>query len=148
MKQQKKDEGVSPVVGVMLMLVITVLLAGVFAAAAFGLFSGSIDKPANAELNYLTSTDSDYIFEMTAGDPVAVSRLKAVFTIRDDITKQKTVTGSEMQTIHTSLSIGDLLQIEKEKSDFAAAGQYVVWRFYDTQSGKLLSSGEIHLQGY
>ena len=145
MKLQKKDEGVSPVVGVMLMLVITVLLAGVFAAAAFGLFSGSIDKPANAELNYLTSTDSDYIFEMTAGDPVAVSRLKAVFTIRDDITKQKTVTGSEMHTIHTSLGIGDLLQIEKPR--FSEDKKYVVWRFYDTQSGKLLSSGEIHLQG-
>ena len=145
MKQQNKDDAVSPVVGVMLMLVITVLLAGVFAAAAFGLFSGGIDKPANAEINYLSSTDNHYIFEMTAGDPVSVSRLKAVFTIRDDITKQKTVTGSEMQTIHTSLSIGDLLQIEKP--DFAEAGQYVVWRFYDTQSGKLLSSGEIQLQG-
>ena len=145
MKLQKKDEGVSPVVGVMLMLVITVLLAGVFAAAAFGLFSGSIDKPANAEINYLSSTDKHYIFEMTAGDPVSVSRLKAVFTIRDDITEQLTVTGSEMHTIHTSLGIGDLLQIDKP--GFAAAGQYVVWRFYDTQSGKLLSSGEIHLQG-
>ena len=120
MKQRNKDDAVSPVVGVMLMLVITVLLAGVFAAAAFGLFSGSIDKPANAELNYLTSTESDYIFEMTAGDPVSVSRLKVVFTLRDD----KSVYAATEMGGNRTLSIGDLLQIEK--TDFAAAGQYVV----------------------
>ena len=142
MMQRNKDDAVSPVVGVMLMLVITVLLAGVFAAAAFGLFSGSIDKPANAEINYLSSTTDEYIFEMTAGDTVSLSRLKAVFTLRDDKTGQMTVSGAQMHTTHAgSVSIGDMLKITKP--GFAADGKYVIWMFYDIKSGKLLSSGEI-----
>ena len=143
MKQQKKDDAVSPVVGVMLMLTITVLLAGVFAAAAAGLFSGGIDEPANAEINYLTSAYDEYIFEMTSGDAVSLSRLKAVFTLRDDKTKQETVPGTAMHTSRGDiLRIGDMLQIENP--DFAAEGKYIIWMFYDTKSGKLLSSGEIH----
>ena len=142
MKPQKKDDAVSPVVGVMLMLVITVLLAGVFAAAASGLFSGGIDKPVNAEVNYLSSAGNTYIFEMTAGDTVSLSRLKAVFTLRDDKTRQETVAGTGMHTSHAgSVSIGDLLKISKPAF---ADEKYVVWMFYDTKSGKLLSSGEIH----
>ena len=138
MKPQKKDEAVSPVVGVMLMLTITVLLAGVFAAAASGLFSGGIDKPANAEINYLSSTGDSYIFEMTAGDPVSVSRLKAVFTLRDNKTVYNTteISGNEV------LRIGDMLQVTKP--GFADGDKYIVWMFYDTKSGKLLSSGEIY----
>ena len=143
MKPQKKDEAVSPVVGVMLMLTITVLLAGVFAAAASGLFSGGMDKPANAEINYLSSVDNNYLFEMTAGETISLSRLKAVFTLRDDKTKQQTVTGTEMHTSHAdSVSLGDMLQVTKP--DFADGDKYIVWMFYDTKSGKLLSSGEIH----
>ena len=141
MKQQKKDEAVSPVVGVMLMLTITVLLAGVFAAAASGLFSGGIDKPANAEINYLSSTGDSYIFEMTAGDPVSVSRLKAVFTLRDDKSVYSTTEFSDNKV----LRIGDLLQVPKPSDPgFSGNGKYIVWMFYDTKSGKLLSSGEIY----
>ena len=141
--KQKKDEAVSPVVGVMLMLTITVLLAGVFAAAASGLFSGGIDKPANTEINYLGSAGNEYIFEMTAGDTVSLSRLKAVFTLRDDKTGQMTVSGAQMHTSHAgSVSIGDMLKITKP--DFPSEdGKYIVWMFYDIKSGKLLSSGEI-----
>ena len=139
MKQQKKDEAVSPVVGVMLMLTITVLLAGVFAAAASGLFSGGIDKPANAEINYLSSTGDSYIFEMTAGDPVSVSRLKAVFTLRDD----KSVYSTTELSDNKVLRIGDLLQVPKPSAGFSENEKYIVWMFYDTKSGKLLSSGEI-----
>ena len=141
MKPQKKDEAVSPVVGVMLMLTITVLLAGVFAAAASGLFSGGIDKPANAEINYLSSADDAYIFEMTAGDPVSLSRLKAVFTLRDD----KTVYNTTEISGNKVLRIGDMLQVSKPSdSGFSGNGKYIVWMFYDTKSGKLLSSGEIY----
>lgn len=142
MKQQNKDEAVSPVVGVMLMLTITVLLAGVFAAAASGLFSGGIDKPANAEINYLSSTGDSYIFEMTAGDPVSVSRLKAVFTLRDD----KSVYSTTELSDNKVLRIGDLLQVPKpsESGFLSDDGKYIVWMFYDTKSGKLLSSGEIY----
>ena len=140
MKQQKIDDAVSPVVGVMLMLTITVLLAGVFAAAASGLFSGGIDKPANAEINYLSSTDDAYIFEMTAGDPVSVSRLKAVFTLRDD----KSVYSTTELSDNKVLRIGDLLQVPKPSAEFSGTGKYIVWMFYDTKSGKLLSSGEIY----
>ena len=141
MMQRNKEDAVSPVVGVMLMLVITVLLAGVFAAAAFGLFSGSIDKPANAELNYLTSTESDYIFEMTAGDPVAVSQLKVVFTLRDD----KSVYAATEMGGNRTLRIGDLLSVQKPTdTGFSGVGKYIIWMFYDTKSGKRLSGGEIH----
>ena len=144
MKPQKKDEAVSPVVGVMLMLTITVLLAGVFAAAASGLFSGGIDKPANAEMTYFSSADDAYIFEMTAGDPVSISRLKVVFTLRDD----KTVYNTTEISGNKVLRIGDMLQVPKpSESGFSENGKYIVWMFYDTKSGKLLSSGEIFQKG-
>ncbi|MCQ2470372.1 MAG: hypothetical protein MJ100_11235, partial [Ruminococcus sp.] len=98
-----------------------------------------IDKPANAEMNYLSSIGTYYIFEMTAGDPVSVSRLKVVFTLRDDKSVYNTTELSDDKV----LRIGDMLKIEKPIFP-SEDGKYIVWMFYDTKSGKLLSSGEIY----
>ncbi|HJJ31352.1 MAG TPA: type IV pilin N-terminal domain-containing protein [Methanocorpusculum sp.] len=143
MKQQKKDDAVSPVVGVMLMLTITVLLAGVFAAAASGLFSGAADKPVDAEFAYLNSDGGHYFFEMTAGDAFSKDRLELVLSLRDDMSNQIRVAGKNiLSSSGSNVRLGDMLQADKH--GFAAAGKYVVWMFYDTKSGKLLSSGEIY----
>lgn len=49
-RSRSNDSGVSPVIGVILMVAITVILAAVMAAFVFG-FSGNIDKPHYAVIS-------------------------------------------------------------------------------------------------
>lgn len=61
-RSQKKEDAVSPVIGVMLMLVLTIVTAGLVAAFAGGLFT-TVEKPTqavfkvNSAINSLPDTD-------------------------------------------------------------------------------------------
>ena len=61
-RSQKKEDAVSPVIGVMLMLVLTIVIAGLVAAFAGGLFT-TVEKPTqavfkvNSAINSLPDTD-------------------------------------------------------------------------------------------
>ena len=74
-----KEDAVSPVVGVMLMLTVTIILAAVFATAAGSVFSKDAE-PVNAELIYVKEDADKYIFEMKSGEPFTLSALKIVYT--------------------------------------------------------------------
>lgn len=66
MKQQKKDDAVSPVVGVMLMLVVTIIIAAVVAAFAGGL-GGNVEKTPTVTFD-VTMDDNGLLLTCTGAD--------------------------------------------------------------------------------
>ncbi|HON81219.1 MAG TPA: type IV pilin N-terminal domain-containing protein [Methanoregulaceae archaeon] len=71
-KEYEKDDAVSPVVGVMLMLVVTIIIAAVVSGFAGGLVS-STEKAPQASIAVSTGTvdgNFDIKFEHQGGDPI------------------------------------------------------------------------------
>jgi len=75
MKHMKNDEAVSPVIGVILMVVITVIIAAVLAVFAFGV--GSPAKVPQTKLKIETVYGAPTILEITntGGDPLVLKEL-------------------------------------------------------------------------
>ena len=129
-----KEDAVSPVVGVMLMLTVTIILAAVFAAAAGSVFSQDTE-PVNAELIFVKEDAGSYIFEMKSGETFTLSSLKIVYTTPDNLEN------------HTSFSleggcicVGERFSVEKPSFE-----PPVLYQFYCIESGLLVSSGEIRI---
>ena len=81
-KTEQKDDAVSPVVGVMLMLVVTIIIAAVVAAFATGLSSSTEAAPV-ASLTVKIPTEngvvSDFQIYHNSGDPIPTKDLKISF---------------------------------------------------------------------
>ena len=129
-----KEDAVSPVVGVMLMLTITIILAAVFAAAAGSVFSKDAE-PVNAELIYVKEDAGKYIFEMKSGEPFTLSALKIVYTTPDNA-ENRAVFNLEGGGIR----VGERFNVTEP--DFSGS---VIYQFYHVDSGLLVSSGEIRV---
>lgn len=79
MRSINLDEGVSPVVGVMLMLVVTIIIAAVVSAFAGGMAEGSDTTPqASVSFTY-NLVDNITYFENKGGDSVVLDDLKIRF---------------------------------------------------------------------
>ena len=83
MKKAQKEDGVSPVVGVMLMLVVTIVIAAVIAAFSSGLTTSQEEGPVAAfsvEMSAanVSNTNDDYYvqLQLLAGDSLKTSELK------------------------------------------------------------------------
>ena len=129
-----KEDAVSPVVGVMLMLTVTIILAAVFAAAAGSVFSKDAE-PVNAELVYVKAVEDDLIFEMKSGEPFTLSALKIVYTTPDNA-EDHAVFNLEGGGIR----VGERFNVTEP--DFSGS---VIYQFYHVDSGLLVSSGEIRV---
>lgn len=96
MKLMRNEEGVSPVIGVILMVAITVILAAVIAVFVFGL-AGDLESSAQKEVTLTTGTSSDgeVLVTIFAGKDVSsLNKLTA------------NPTGDEDSTSTTSIAIG------------------------------------------
>lgn len=95
-----KDSGVSPVIGVMLMLVVTIVIAAFVAAFAGGMFSSSDVAPQVAietKILYNAGFDGDQcimLIENKGGDTIPTSDIKIV-------TYYTSLTGSKAGTFKT-----------------------------------------------
>ena len=67
MKKSNKDDAVSPVIGVMLMLVVTIIIAAVVAAFASGL-GGDVDMAPTAALDATVKSNGDVIVSSLSGE--------------------------------------------------------------------------------
>ena len=83
MKKAPKDDAVSPVVGVMLMLVVTIVIAAVIAAFSSGLTASQEEGPVAAfsvemsAANVPNTNDDYYVqLQLLAGDSLKTSELK------------------------------------------------------------------------
>ena len=129
-----KEDAVSPVVGVMLMLTVTIILAAAFAAAAGSVFSKDAE-PVNAELVYVKAVEDDLIFEMKSGEPFTLSALKIVYTTPDNAEKH-----AVFNLEGGGIRVGERFSVTNPK--FSGS---VIYQFYHVDSGLLVSSGEIRV---
>lgn len=81
-----KDDAVSAPVGVMILLGITVITAGLIAGFAFGAFGSSPAEVPDAEFSVTTAGSGDklmILFEHTAGEPLQSRDLKITSLIKN-----------------------------------------------------------------
>ena len=96
---RKNDEAVSPVIGVILMVAITVILAAVIAAFVFGM-SGNISKTKTVAVT-VQKVNSSYISVMNNGgqDGAALTMLNATSTPASTACAGTGVTGTTVCTV-------------------------------------------------
>ena len=156
MKQiSKKEDAVSPVVGVMLMLVVTIVIAAVVAAFAGGLGTATSATP-QATFGYDLKYGNNLTINHLGGDALAGSNLKITTTImtgsytdmvsKVDLANATVVNSGDKLTEGVFMS-GDILDIPWNDLFTAYAdntkNQIVKVSIIDTNSGNIISSKEI-----
>jgi FlaG/FlaF family flagellin (archaellin) len=79
----RKDDAVSPVIGVMLMLVVTIIIAAVVSAFAGGLSDGT-DKAPQASISGTFSQSTGLIMTHTGGDNLLTTDLQVMIRKSDE----------------------------------------------------------------
>ncbi len=150
-KIAKNDEAVSPVIGVILMVAITVILAAVIAAFVFGM--GTPTKAPQASLTISSTSTSTYNITIThrGGDVVDLNKAKAiieqgtnraVINLLNSTTTQTFATGDNL-IIKTSASNAWLNTVPTQPSTYSStfnltSGKVTV-TVIDTDSSKEIS---------
>ena len=150
----KKEDAVSEVVGIMILLTITVVLAAVVALAATSMV-GETEKPLSAEITAVSVTGDEVIFELISGEPFALSDIRVVLGVREDSTETKSIAGTELKAVASSgdiIFLGDRFYLDGTPSGTGinieemtvSHGEHLTYRFYDS-TDRPFSSGEIRI---
>ena len=146
-KIDDKENAVSPVVGVMLMLVVTIIIAAVVAVFATGVVTTTQTAPTavlSAGDFKVTHEEWGSLIEMKLvhknGDTLAIDNLELQTfafgsTKKYDATKMTSAHGSN------AISAGDSIVIDVSES-FYSTGTPVEWTLVDTASGMGICSGK------
>ena len=141
----KKEDAVSEVVGIMIMLTITVVLAAVVALAATSMV-GETEKPLSAEITAVSVTGDGVTFELISGEPFALSDIRVVLGVREDSTETKSIAGTELTPFVSeadTIFLGDRFKLTLEGMT-VSHGEHLTYRFYDS-TDRPFSSGEIRI---
>ena len=141
----KKDNAVSEVVGVMIMLTITIVIAAVLALAATSMAGGG-ETPLTAEITAVSVSGDDVIFELISGEPVALSDIRVVLGIREDSTKSVSIPGTDLAPLvsgDTTIFLGDRFTLDIPDG-FVSSDEHLTYRFYDT-TDRPFASGDIRI---
>ena len=151
----KKEDAVSEVVGIMIMLTITVVLAAVVALAATSMV-GETEKPLSAEITAVSVTgDGHIIFELSSGEPFTLSDIRVVLGVREDSTETTSIAGTELTPFVSEVDtifLGDRFRLEGTSTTDGISfwgitvqkGDHLTYRFYDS-TDRPFSSGEIRI---
>lgn len=117
---KNSDRAVSPVIGVILMVAITVILAAVIAAFVLG-FGAETEAPPQASVDMDVADDGTVTLEHVSGDPIDVEYLRLAGDVtKDDLTgdiNDSEVTGGEIVTIDTTAGSGDTVNLVWDSGD-------------------------------
>ena len=141
----KKEDAVSEVVGIMILLTITVVLAAVVALAATSMV-GETEKPLSAEITAVSVTGDEVIFELISGEPFALSDIRVVLGVREDSTETKSIAGTELTPLVSgadTIFLGDRFKLTLGGMT-VSTGEHLTYRFYDS-TDRPFSSGEIRI---
>ena len=150
----KKDNAVSEVVSIMILLTITIVLVSVVALTATSTF-GETEKPLSAEITAVSVSGDEVIFELISGEPVALSDIRVVLGIREDSTRSVSIPGTDLKPLvsgDTTIFLGDRFTLNgvAEGTSVKFGGmtvqkdEHLTYRFYDT-TDRPFSSGEIRI---
>jgi archaeal type IV pilus assembly protein PilA len=162
---QHKDSAVSPVVGVMLMLVVTIIIAAVVSAFAGGM-AGGTSKAPQASLSAtatMPSAGNQTEFAHNGGDAFDLKDIKVMFQSQDtkttltmnDIGTNCIAFQKEGSTATTMIKPGDTFVIIGEKANWGTGITYgeitltadskIIWSVIDKASGNTIAKGEMIL---
>ena len=156
MKRTEKDDAVSPVVGVMLMLVVTIIIAAVVAA-----FAGGIATETKATPNAIIAVDEHVLTKyipsyggtnhdltnMTlsnrGGETLSTNDLSLVF---ERNLASKTYQFGELMEFAKSFGPGDSVELHKDEmygivDQSVYDGDVIKWHVIYTPNGQAISSG-------
>ena len=148
----KKEDAVSEVVGIMIMLTITVVLAAVVALVATSAV-GDTEKPLTAEITAVGVSGDEVIFELISGEPFALSDIRVVLGVREDSSKSVSIPGTELEAkTGDTIFLGDRFYLDgtstADEISFGemkvSHGEHLTYRFYDS-TDRPFSSGEIRI---
>jgi archaeal type IV pilus assembly protein PilA len=160
-------DAVSPVVGVMLMLAVTVMIAAIVSTYAGG-FSGGAEKSPQSTIRVTPNLDQDRIyFEHNGGDPFMLSSINVVLRNNDNKTSLSVVdTGSSKvrnftevsnrgSSADTAIQAGDTFYIEgydlgshtgmRFGSMILTNDTKITWLVVDKDTSKTISMGSFYL---
>ena len=153
--QRHNEDAVSPVVGVILMLVVTIVIAAVIAAFATGTFDDSNPAPT-AMLEVRNPSGESFDIVHTGGDPllfkdivIAINPLSnkdsgliKIYKYGDSHLTIPGRTASETSVI----SAGDTIRVDigDASSDNGAFPDYtpIMWKVSDARTTQILAEGE------
>jgi flagellin-like protein len=137
-KLNKNEEGVSPVIGVILMVAITVILAAVIAAFVFGMGGSLNEAPPSVSLTAASNgatSGEDIIIEHSGGEALAGSEWKV------------SVVGAGSNTAYVfsdsadDFTVGDQLIIENHETVTTSSYTFSTTWKYDSSSGSAFVKG-------
>ena len=157
MKRAEKDDAVSPVVGVMLMLVVTIIIAAVVAAFAGGIATETKATPSaiiavdeHVLTKYIPSyggTNHD-LTNMTlsnrGGETLSTNELSLVLEMN---LASKTYQFGELMESAKSFGPGDSVELHKDEvyygivAQSVSDGDVIKWQVIYTPNGQAISSG-------
>ena len=107
----RDDDAVSPVIGVILMVAITVILAAVIGTFVLGL-TGTVKKPPQAQFTFdETGTNANIDVTHDGGDPVDAANVEIVDST-DGATYCDSQGGSNTEWPGTEISAGDSCRVD------------------------------------
>ena len=150
---KSKDTAVSEVVGVLLMLTITLLIAGLVVAAANGLNS-SQTKPIKASISASAISGDYIIFDNTLGDSVPLERIMISLGIQENhggiqvygsnSTRFKSYSGDGIVVVGGRFKlISDYTNRLGWDSFEISSGKHLDYAVYDHRTNTLMSTGSI-----
>jgi len=160
-------DAVSPVVGVMLMLAVTVMIAAIVSTYAGG-FSGGAEKSPQSSIRVTPDLDKDRIyFEHNGGDPFMLSSISVILRSGDNkislssvddggnLVKNFTAVGNGGESSDTTIKAGDTFYIEGNGINDNTEMQFgnmiltnnskITWLVVDKETGKTISMGSFYL---
>lgn len=159
----RNENAVSPVVGVMLMLVVTIVIAAVVSAFAGGLSEGTKKAPQCTVQAIPDIRNHQVTFEHKGGDPFSLDEVEIVFQIKDEkISLSPRDVGDSC--VAFNMSSGSTGTMVKPGYSFVVVGSTpgwingitygpttltedsrVTWSLLDKRSSKTIGSGEFVL---
>ena len=141
----KHEDAVSEVVGIMILLTITIVLAAVVALAATSAV-GETKTPLSAEITAVGVSGGEVIFELISGDAIPLSDIRVVLGVREDSTKSVSVPGTKLVSKigDNIIFLGDRFSLNFSGELPVSNDEHLTYRFYDA-TDRPFSSGEIRI---
>nr|WP_321351196.1 type IV pilin N-terminal domain-containing protein [uncultured Methanoregula sp.] len=161
-----RDAAVSPVVGVMLMLAVTVMIAGIVSAFAGGMSETPEKTPqSNIKVRVNLNENITY-FDHAGGDPFSLNNIQVVLQSGENKTSVKKsdigktcINFTQVGSNETTVKAGDTFSIEASTPGNARhensglrfgrtiflKNQEVLWMIIDTRTSKTIAMGSLYL---
>jgi len=135
------DRGVSPVIGVILMVAITVILAAVIGTFVLGL-GDSLEQAPQAQLDAESNTDGDLLISHNGGDAIAAGEIR--ITVEDaDNTPYDDTTFSFVGDGDGEFNVGDTIELTSSEISGASGDTQV--QVIHTPSESIILDTEVSL---